>query len=133
MKMSTFMKTENQQKIPNQSSIVVWIVNIGLILIAVAALLPILRLGENFYRWIYAVGAAACLGGRLATISAFKGFDLRVRRLARMEFWAAIMFAVATFFMFYKGAGPTDWLAFTLAGAALQTYTSIMLPRALAK
>lgn len=125
------MKTE-PRKLPDSSPIIVWIVNIGLVLIAVATLLPILRIGADIFKWIYAAGALACLGGRLASVNSYKGFSLRVRRLARMEFWVAIMFCVATFFMFYRGAGPMDWLAFTLAGAALQTYASIMLPRAVA-
>ena len=35
--------------------------------------------------------------------------------------------------MFYEAAGPRDWIAFTLAGGAIQIYTSIMIPRTIAK
>ncbi len=35
--------------------------------------------------------------------------------------------------MWYEGARPMDWLAFTLAGGVLQIYTSIMIPREAAK
>ncbi len=108
-----------------------WIVNIGLLAIAVATLLPIIRVGGQYFRYIYAAGALLALVGRIMTAGNYKGENLRIRRLARMELWAAIIFAVGTFFLFWHGAGPTDWLAFTLAGAALQSYASIMLPRAL--
>ena len=106
-----------------------WIVNTGLLAIAVATLLPILRLGVPWFRYLYAAGALLTLVGRIITVRIYNGAPLRVRRLGRMEFWAAVVFAVGTFFLFWPGAGPTDWLAFTLAGAALQTYASIMLPR----
>ena len=55
---------------------------------------------------------------------------LRLKRLRRIELWSAIMFAVAAVFMFLRNVGPTDWIAFTLAGGALTCYTSIMIPKA---
>lgn len=142
MKMYTFMKPNKPSngaaagspRIPSPApNWAVWVVNIGLLAIAVAALLPILRTGLSLFPWIYACGAAMVLVGRIATARIYKGCELRVRRLGRMELWTAIMFAVATFFIFYQKAGQMDWLAFTLAGAVLQTYSSIMIPRELKK
>lgn len=59
--------------------------------------------------------------------------SLRLKRLYRLETWSALFFCVGTFFIFYDRAGVSDWLAFTLAGGAVQAYTSIMIPRAMRK
>lgn len=119
--------------IPSPSPISSWTVNIGLMCIAVATLMPILHMGIGWYGYLYAAGAGLALAGRIMSVRAYSGTPLRVRRLGRMELWAAIVFAVGAFFIFWPGSGPTDWLAFTLAGAALQTYASVMLPRTIAK
>lgn len=116
-----------------QQTLSVWLVNAGLIAIAVATLLPILRMGAPVFPWLYAAGALLTIAGRLMSLGAYKGLSLRVRRLGRMELWASVMFAVAAFFIFYDYPRSMDWLAFTLAGAALQTYASIAIPRALRK
>ncbi|MCM1111276.1 MAG: hypothetical protein NC336_08710 [Clostridium sp.] len=115
------------------STAVVWTVNIGLLLVAVGTLLPIIHWGLDFYRYIYGAGAIVAIVGRILSFGTYRAAPLRVRRLSRTEFWASVMFGVATFFMFYPRAGATDWLAFTLAGAALQAYASLMLPRTLSK
>lgn len=111
----------------------VWTANIGLILVAIGTLLPIIHLGTDWFKWIYAAGALFTLIGRVLSFNTYRKAPLRVKRLSRMEFWAAMLFATGTFFLFYRQAGPTDWLAFTLAGAGLQAYSSIMLPRAIEK
>lgn len=127
------MKPDKPSTHPAPPPAATWLVNIGLFAIAVATLLPILRIGVPWFRYLYASGALLTLVGRIISVRIYNGTPLRVRRLGRMEFWAAIVFAVGTFFLFWPGAGPTDWLAFTLAGAALQTYASIMLPRTIAR
>ena len=106
-----------------------WLVTFGLLLIVVGMLLPLLEIPITTTRWIYAAGAVITLVGRI--ITRYKGDNLRVTRLSRIEIWSSIFFCVATFFMFYPGAGNTDWLAFTLAGGVILIYTSIMIPRAL--
>ncbi len=113
------------------SFMLMWLITISMLAIVVATLMPILFPGNEFFRYLYAGGAAMLLVGRIFT--PYRGNIFRVKRLYRIEFWSAMFFCVATFFLFYEGAQPTDWLAFTLAGGALQIYTSIMIPRALAK
>lgn len=131
MKNNEIESTSQAEFAPRHSLAAVWSANIGLLLIAIATMLPIFRLATSWFRWIYAAGALLTLIGRLCSLGAYKGMSLRVRRLGRMELWTAIMFCVGAFFAFYPGAGPTDWLAFTLAGAVLQGYSSIMIGRAL--
>lgn len=108
-----------------------WLISVAMLLIATGALLPILMIGGDVYKYVYGLGAVGMLIGRI--FAPYKGNVLRVKRLYRIEAWSAIFFCAATFFMFYKDAGPTDWIAFTLAGAVLQIYTSIMIPRTINK
>lgn len=100
---------------------------IGLILVMAGTALPLLRLDSEIYRYIFSAGAILVVVGRL--FMTYKGPSLRIKRLCRLEVWSGLFFCAAAFFMFWKGAGPTDWIAFTLAGAAIQIYTSIMIPR----
>lgn len=121
--------TNNMAKQP--SAFLLLMITISMLLIVAGTVLPLFNTGGILFKYIYATGALLLLIGRLLT--PYKGDDLRVKRLYRIETWSAIFFCVAVFFMFYEGAGRTDWLAFTLAGGIIQIYTSIMIPRAIAK
>lgn len=103
------------------------VVYAGLILVCIGVLMPIAGLGFVVARWIFAAGALMSLIGRF--MNQYHGKSLRIKRLYRIEMWSSIFFCVAAFFMFYRGAGPTDWLAFTIAGGLILVYTSIMIPR----
>lgn len=105
-----------------------WVSDCGLLLIAVGILLPLLGIDITISRWFYSAGAILTLVGRLMTPC--RETVLRIRRLYRIQSWSAIFFCVGAFFMFYPGAGAADWLAFTMAGAAIVIYTSIMIPLA---
>lgn len=105
---------------------------IGLIIILVAACLPFFRLPRMAAAWTYAVGAGLLLIGRLMS-RAPEGASIKLRRLMRMEVWAALVFVAGAVFLFLPvkpglGAG-NDWLAFTIAGGVLTAYSSIMIPR----
>lgn len=99
----------------------------GLILVMAGTAIPLLRMHTEIYKYIFSAGALLVVIGRL--FMPYKGPSLRIRRFCRLEVWSGLFFCAAAFFMFWKGAGPTDWIAFTLAGAAIQIYTSIMIPR----
>lgn len=103
----------------------------GMLLIAAGIILPFF-IGINNYTFkiIYAAGALLLLVGRLLAPDHSK--NLRLRRLHRLESWSALIFCVGAFFLFYNQPGTPalrDTIAFTLAGAAIQIYTSIMIPR----
>lgn len=104
-----------------------WIAVAGLLLVFAATAMPLLKISQELYRWIYAAGAVMAIAGRACAKSPSP--DLRVRRLVRLELWAAIMFGVGAFFMFWYPR-QTDWMAFTLAGGAIEVYASLMRPRA---
>lgn len=126
------MKSKTTNSMAKQPSVfILLMITISMLLIVAGTVLPLFNHGGILFKYIYATGALLLLIGRLLT--PYKGDDLRVKRLYRIETWSAIFFCVAVFFMFYEGAGRTDWLAFTLAGGIIQIYTSIMIPRAIAK
>lgn len=110
-----------------------WLITLAMLLIVAGTLMPIitqLGCGDSF-KYVYASGALLLIVGRILT--PYKGDNLRVKRLCRIESWSAIFFCVAAFFVFYDQYSLRDWLAFTLAGGCIQAYASIMIPRALAK
>lgn len=112
-----------------RNTLATWLTVGGLLLIATGTLLPLLRIVSPAAKIIYTIGALTVLVARIVRPS-YRGGVLRVKRLMRIEFWAAVIFCVGAFFMWYPGAGAMDWLAFTLAGGMLEAYTSIMIPRA---
>ena len=103
---------------------------IGLLLVLFATAVPFFLHSQAWamasYRYIFGPGAVTVFVARIFAQS--KVGDLRLRRLYRLEVWIGIIFMVATFFLFYPGAELRDWMAFTLAGAALQVYTSLAIP-----
>ncbi|MBE6317787.1 MAG: hypothetical protein E7081_02300 [Bacteroidales bacterium] len=121
------------QLLITSKTVFLWFITIGMLLIATGTVMPLLmQNGDNdLFKYVYSGGAIMLLIGRLFT--SYKGNNIRLKRLYRIESWSAIFFCVAVFFMFYEGAGARDWLAFTLAGGAIQIYTSIMIPRTIAK
>lgn len=107
----------------------------GLVAIAAGVLIPIITnnpFGMTF-RYVYSAGAALTILARFFEPSAPAGTPLRIKRLLRLEAWSALLFCVAAFFAFYSAPLLRDWLAFTLAGAAIQIYCSIALNIAAAK
>ena len=95
---------------------------IGLLLIAVAVMIPILSGGfpeSPLYKWLYSAGALVCIVTALFTRTP-QGASVRDRRWARIESWSAIFFCAAAVFLWLPEAAPRDWLAFTLAGAVVR-------------
>lgn len=106
--------------------------NVGLLLIMAGTALPLLDPTSTVFRYIFTAGAALAVTCRLIT-PGYQGKVVRVKRLARIEIWACVMFCAAAFFMWYSPERAADWLAFTLAGGVLLIYTAFMIPRALRK
>lgn len=108
---------------------------IGLLLLAVGVLMPILsgNIQGMAFRYVFAAGALLAFAARILAPAPPKSLPLRIKRLLRIESWSTVLFCVAAFFTFYDTTQIRDWLAFTLAGAALQVYSSIALSLALRK
>lgn len=125
------MENNKENRGENPSNIWVVLMTVGMLLIVVGTVIPIFRLHTPIYKYVYAAGAVLLLVSRLFT--PYRGPVDRLKRLYRIESWSAIFFCVAAFFMFYDPTTARDWLAFTLAGGAIQIYTSIMIPRVMGK
>ena len=123
----------SSENIITSKPVFLWMITIGMLLVAAGTVMPLLMqgTGSDLYKYVYGGGALMLLIGRIFTT--YKGDNLRLKRLYRIEGWSAIFFCVAVFFMFYEDASSRDWIAFTLAGGAIQIYTSIMIPRTIAK
>lgn len=96
--------------------------SLGLLLIAVATLIPIMAGGfpeSQLYKYIFSAGAAVCLAAALFD-KAPQSAPLPDRRWKRIESWSALFFCAGAFFLWYPGSSPRDWLAFTLAGAIIR-------------
>ena len=106
--------------------------NLGLLTIVVATAMPIFRIGDDLFRYIYAAGAAVAIIGRIAA-PRYRGTIVRIVRLGRIEFWSCTAFCMAAAIMLYDRNTARDWLALTLAGGALQIYTSLMIPATMRK
>lgn len=125
--------TPQSSQVSQPHSIFMWFITVGMLLVAIGTVMPLFAqdMTNETFKYVYGAGAVLLLVGRL--FSGYKGDNIRLKRLYRIESWSAIFFCVAVFFMFYERAGARDWLAFTLAGGAIQVYTSLMIPRTIAK
>lgn len=99
--------------------------SLGLIVFLAGLTLPN-WLPVEVYRWVAASGALILLVARIFT--RYTGPDVKLRRLVRIQMWSAIFFCAASVFLFVPGGTLRDFIAFTLAGAAIQIYTSIAIP-----
>lgn len=100
---------------------------IGLLAVAAGTLMPIMsgNITGMAFRYVYAAGAGLALIARLFQEQPPRDTPLRIKRLLRIESWSSLMFCVGAFFVFYDKTQIRDWLAFTLAGAALQIYVTL--------
>lgn len=121
------MKNNSSVDRPEERAWAKWMAITGLLLIVAATAMPLLRIEGDAFKYVYSAGALLVLAGRAFNRCPYQ--ILRVKRLYRIEVWAGIIFCAGAFFMFYKGAGRMDWMAFTLAGGVIEAYASIMIPR----
>ena len=104
---------------------------LGLVLVMVGIILPLFMGPQTMlYKYLFAAGAVLILIARVLTT--YRGPHLRVKRLSRILVWSALFYCTGAFFMFYSPK-PQDWLAFVLAGAVIQCYVSIAMPRVMRK
>ena len=107
------------------SQILIWT---GMVLILAGLVIPLFTGPlDILYKYIFSTGAGINIVGRL--LVQYHGHSMRVRRLVRLETWSSLFFGVSVYFMF-TDPNPRTWIVFVLAGGAILTYTSIMIPYA---
>ena len=102
------------------------LVLIGLLIMAVMALLPLLNINQEWMRWAFAAGAVIVLLARV--LGLYRGPSFRIRRLHRILIYSAVLYCASASMMFFSH-GTNDWLAFLLAGLVMQIYASWMIDR----
>ena len=100
----------------------------GFLMIAAAMLIPLLKgpaeAGE-WYKYLYTAGAVIMFVCSLFT--PYRGKDIKLKRLFRLQSWSAIMFCAGAFFLFWPEGNLRDWIAFTLAGAVIRAYSNFAI------
>lgn len=94
---------------------------LGMVIILIMAVVPLLTPMQQWMRYVFAAGAALVLFAQLAAPN--DGANLRLRRLHRIGIICALLYCASAALTFYR-QGTTDWVAFLMAGAALQIYVS---------
>lgn len=102
------------------------LVLIGLLIMAVMALLPLLNVNQEWMRWTFAAGALIVLVARI--LGMYRGPSLRIKRLHRILISSGILYCASALMMFISH-GTNDWIAFLLAGLVMQCYASWMIDR----
>lgn len=106
------------------------ILSLALLMLFVPAFLPLLYIEGEWMIYVYVAGAILAVLSRILQRAGYrkdKSMPLRVRRLRHIEFWSAMCYLVSAYFR-VSDHHPGNWIAFLLAGAALQVYTSFMIP-----
>ena len=101
---------------------------VAMTILLLTALLPIFGVKWPWLRYAFAAGAVLTLVAQILTPTPEGNF--RVRRLARMNVWSAVLYCVSAGCLFVKD--PTmqqSWVAFLLAGAVLQLYATLMMKK----
>ena len=106
------------------------LVLIGLLVMAVMAVMPLLNLNSEWMRWAFAVGAFIVLVARLMDL--YDGPSLRIKRLHHILVTSGILYCISALMMFIS-RGTNDWIGFLLAGVVVQIYASWMIDRESAK
>lgn len=112
------------------------ILSLALLMLFVPAFLPLLDIEGEWMIYVYVAGAILAVLSRILQRAGYrkdKTMPLRVRRLRHIEFWSAMCYLVSAYFRVSDPYHPGNWIAFLLAGAALQVYTSFMIPYQLKK
>ena len=102
------------------------LVIIGLLIMAVMALLPLLNINQEWMRWTFVAGALIVLVARF--LGVYRGPSLRIKRLHHLLIISALLYCASGSTMFIS-QGTNDWIAFLLAGLAMQCYASWMIDR----
>ena len=110
----------------NRTQLANVLVIIGLLAMAVMALLPLLNINMEWMRWVFATGAIIVLAARI--IGNYNGPALRIKRLHRILISSGILYCASALMMFIS-RGSNDWIAFLLAGLVTQIYASWMIDR----
>ena len=102
---------------------------VGLLIMAAMAIVQLLvnlDINVELTRWTYIAGALIVLVGRL--IGIYTGPSLRIKHLHLILVFSALLYCASGSMMFFF-EGTNNWIAFLLAGLAVQMYASWTIER----
>ena len=107
-----------------------WSSAVGLLVMFVAAVMPLFGVNHDWVRWLYAAATVVVLIARI--IEPSPAPTLRVRRLHRIAIMSAVLYCVSAAMLFLPqlstqwalAISGNEWIAFLLAGAVLHLYAS---------
>lgn len=108
------------------------LVAIGMLIMVVMIILPLIpSIGGDYtwmerMRWLFSAGAFIVLVGRFFGFN--QGASVRVKHLYGILIFSALLYCASASMMFIF-QGTNNWIAFLLAGLAVQTYASWMIER----
>ena len=117
------MEQDNRTKLSN------FLVIVGLFIMILMAGAPLLvnqKFNMEMMRSLFATGAFIVLLGRL--IGMYRGESLRIKRLHGILIFSALLYCASASMMFIF-QGTNNWIAFLLAGLAVQIYASWRIER----
>ena len=94
----------------------------------IGAAMPLFMIKLPWIPYVYAIGAAGMAVCRLTF--RYKGKNFRLKRLYHIETFSSLFLVASSYFMF---RGDSDWIMLLTVAAALQLYTSILIPREVQK
>lgn len=98
---------------------------VGMIVLLVTAVMPLVGMYFAWVKYVYAAGALLTLVARM--LERYTGKSITLRRLYRIQTVSALCYcASAAVLCISLGeyVSEKDWLAFLMAGAVLQIYSS---------
>lgn len=98
------------------------------IAVIIGAAMPLFMIKLPWIPYVYAIGAAGMAVCRLTF--RYKGKNFRLKRLYHIETFSSLFLVTSSYFMFRD---DSDWIMLLTVAAALQLYTSILIPREVQK
>ena len=102
----------------------------AMLMLVIPAFLPLIGINEEWMVYVYILGAICAVVTRILQRVKYrkdKTISTRIRRLLHIEFWSSMCYMVSAYFMVADPYHHGNWIAFLLAGAVLQIYTSQMI------
>ena len=109
----------------NKQNTPVALLSLGMVILLMAAVMPLVGMTFQWIKYVYAIGALFTLVARL--IDRYTGKNVAIRRLSHIQSVSSICYCISAATLCVpmgEYVSEKDWLAFLLAGAVLQIYSS---------
>lgn len=109
----------------NTQKIFIGLLAVGMTLLLATAIMPLAGFSFSWAKYVYACGAILTLAARF--FDRYSGTNLALKRLYRIQFVSSLCYCISAATLciqFGDLVSGKDWLAFLMAGAVLQIYSS---------